>query len=211
VEAQAEPSEVQLRAEVVGGEAAGRARAIVYLHTAQDTGAVAMLAQHDGDLLLRVTRRASAWGLRVPDARIEGAFAAGTAGPRLLYGDARRDRLTVGFVVDGITRERTLWFTPIVGWSMLQGVVGFGSPLALVVSAAWLCTLICPIGWYGGRAPRPALVAAAGVSLVVATWVGLGTSGVAAHSTRIDWALLLAAAGFAWSLSRRWVRRTSGE
>jgi hypothetical protein len=167
-----------------------------------------MLAQHDEALLLRVTRRASAWGLRIPDARIEGAFAAGTAGPRLLMGEARRDRLTVGFVVDGIARERTLRFTPIVGWSMLQGVVGFDSPLALVVSAAWLCTLVCPIGWYAGRAARPALVAAAGVGMVVATWVGLGTSGVAAHSTLSDWALLSAAAGFSWFLSRRWVRRT---
>jgi hypothetical protein len=205
VQASAEPEAVQLRVQVRGRDAAPIVRAIVYVHTAAESSAVVMLAQRENDAVLRVTRRAWDLGLRMPDWRIAGAFAGAPDAERLLVGEARRDRLTVGYMEGDVMRSSTLSLTPSIGWSMLQGVVGHGSPLAVVMLSAWLAVLLLPIGWYAARSARPRATALAGVSLVGIVWLALAANGWSAASAPIEWGLLVLWVGLGLLAGRRWV------
>jgi hypothetical protein len=45
----------------------------------------------------------------------------------------------------------SLAFTPLLGWALIQPLVGTDSPFAWGISACWLLALTLPLGWLYAR------------------------------------------------------------
>lgn len=136
-----------------GRDSATYRRALLYLHTANDSTAEVVIAQRDRAAELLVRRRAWDWGLAFPRLSLPYAFGApGTSDTARITARVRPDRLTL---MSG-DRSAALSLTPGFGWAMLQTVVGVGDPLAPLVESTWLIVLFAPVAWWSARANRPA-------------------------------------------------------
>ncbi len=173
VEASAEPASVRLSAWFRGADAGDRLVPLLFLHTAGDSSAVAFLAQDGQDARLVVTRTAWDWGLAMPSLLLRGAFRArraGEASPMSLRATSTAAALELAGVSTAFEERASLSLTPVLGWAMIQTLVGVDSPLAALFTVGWLAALVAPIGWFAVRGRSP-LMALAGAALVLAATV----------------------------------------
>jgi hypothetical protein len=213
VEASAMPDTLQVALKVSGRDTARYRRSVFYLHEAGDSSWQVVIAQHGDDAELLVRRRASAWGLNVPHARIRAAFATSWSDPEPLQLVARsgRDSLTLEGRRGAWRGRRAVALSPLVGWSMVQSVVDPNTWGALVLQAVWLLALVLPVGWFCAHTRRPWAALGVAVAVVVGSLalapalLGVATVGVA------DGAWLVAGlAGAFWAGRRRTRRGQAG-
>ncbi len=126
---------------------------LLFVHLPNDSSAWLQLAKHGNDVELTVLRRASRWGLTMPSVRVPQAFGGRTV-------DDARPLVVTADVTTSVMRLRTmgayagadsLAFTPLLGWVLIQPLVGTDSPFAWGISACWLLALTLPLGWLYAR------------------------------------------------------------
>jgi hypothetical protein len=146
---------------------------IVFVHAPSDSAPVLQLRSHGDAAELAVTRRAWAWGLALPPARLADAFRGRTpddARPLHLVAHVGRDSLVLSARGPGYEGRAVLALAPTLGWAMIQTVVEPSSALAPIVLCCWLAGLVLPIGWWGARSgggSRWITLAAAGAVAIV--------------------------------------------
>jgi hypothetical protein len=135
---------------------------LLFLHLPNDSSAWLQLAKQGNSAELSVYRRAWGWGLRVPSLRVPNAFANRSIGDMSTLGVyAQVTATTLQLRTDGSTADSvSLALTPLLGWALIQPVIGVQSPLAWAAQMGWLLALLFPVGWLSARAPRRALVLA---------------------------------------------------
>lgn len=130
---------------------------MLFLHAAGDTTPTVMLGQHGLDAELRVARRAAELGLTFPALVLRGAFVSaadsGEALALVVRSDARS--LTLETARGAGAGRVTLLLTPAIGWSLLQTVVPVQSPMASLLSLAWLALLVLPAAWWAASTHKP--------------------------------------------------------
>jgi hypothetical protein len=156
-------------ARVVKGEAPRAVSPIFSVYDA-DESEVLLLGAHGEDLVLRERTRAKAIVLDHPDLRLPGALATFDVGDTLAIGARRvgeRRCLSVGS-----SETCGLGFTPGRTWGLLLYLEGPTEDARRVVDAAWLMTLILPIGAFA-LSPRGLATNAILLAALVASGVAL--------------------------------------
>ena len=169
-EASQEPRVVSAAAMLRGREGGEAFVPIVFVHMPFSTSAIVTLAQHADAAELSVTRRAWDWGLAMPSLTLPGVFAGRTVNdPRVLRlsAVAAPDHLELHARAEHFAGDRTLPLTPTLGWAMIQTLIGFDSPFALVARLGWLAALIFPVGWWAVQTGRRRSAALGGAAVVL--------------------------------------------
>ncbi len=176
---------------------------LLFVHLPGDSSAWLQLAKDGNDVELTVLRRASRWGLTMPSVRVTQAFEGRTvtdARPLVVTADVTtsvmRLRTTGAFAGDD-----SLAFTPLLGWTLIQPLVGTYSPFAWVISAWWLLALTFPLGWLYARCGRP-WIAVAGSASVGGVLHMLPLAFGLAPATNTDMFILAAGAALGYVVSR---------
>jgi hypothetical protein len=160
-----------------------------YVHAPDVRVPALLLGQQGSGAIVRSTLRARRLGLRAPDLFVPDVFSPDARGaddrvrlearvvPGLLSLAAREG--------DGRTRQRHLRLSPALGWTLIQPVVRVDSPIAPMLTVAWLLAWLLPGGYgprprsppVGPRAPSPAWRGLIIIGAVLS--VGAGSSSLA--------------------------------
>ncbi len=178
---------------------------IVYVHAPDVRVPALLLGQQGSGAIVRSTLRARRLGLRAPDLFMPDVFSADARGaddrvrlearvvPGQLSLTAREG--------DGRTRQQHLRLSPALGWTLIQPVLRVDSPMAPLLTVAWLLAWLLPGGYWAARAldrvagrPRRAVAGLAWCLIVVGAVLGAGAWIGSPQATALDVAVSLAAA-----------------
>jgi hypothetical protein len=149
-----------LEVEAVLGTRSARLAPIVSIHDDHQRE-ILILGTEGDDLIFRERTRSLAWGLDLPEYRVEGALRYSRPGDPVAVRAQRRGRTTC-VSVNGAERC-DLGFTLADGWQLtflLPELVPRG--LGVALNATWLASVVLPAGWflYAGRRRASAWLAA---------------------------------------------------
>jgi hypothetical protein len=157
VQATGRPDSLHLAARITGREELRNRKPLLYVHTPDDTSAVAAIVQHGDDAEVLIARRAYDWGLALPSLVIRNAFAGRTLDdtrPLSLEARAMRDRIELTVQASHVPNghaEARLLLPPTLGWAMIQTIVDTESRWAWPFLVCWLFVLLAPVGWWSMR------------------------------------------------------------
>ena len=186
IEGERLPTRFEIGASLQGRDTAWYTRAMVFLHTAQDTLPAVSLSQRGDHLELHIERRGSDWGLYMPYVRLADVLRGRRAVDTTRFhiaGIVSPGQLSLTMQSPGRMMRVSRELPPTIGWTMLQNVIGLTHPLGPFVQLLWLLVLCAPIGWWSGRSPRPLVTMASGAGLLAAGvasaawWIGLPIPG----------------------------------
>lgn len=190
-----EPSAFGVDVFIRGREMEPFAVPMVFLHRRGETSPVLQINSRGDALTMSVSRRATDWGLVLPGVELPAVFSGRRADdPRPVHVWARvtQDSLRLGARGATMTSPdyAALGLVPTLGWSMIQSIVSVDSPLAPVVTIAWLCFLLCPVAYWGCKAGMRWLIG--GVTLVGVTLASTPLTFGTAPVPPSEWATILA-------------------
>lgn len=163
---------------------------LLFVHQHGDSSAWLHIAKLGEDAELSVKRTASRWGLVIPTPVVPDAFrqrAIGESSPVTLTAVVT----SAALVLRHEARADTVRFTPLLGWALIQPVIGVQHTLAGVAAWCWIWFWLFPIGWWSWRSARPRVLFAAFAATTITALQALPTVlGVAALHA-VEWAMVL--------------------
>ena len=205
----------EARVTVVGRDDRHAFVPLLYVHDARDTTPYILLGQFGDDAVLRSPRHGDAFGLRMPQLVVRGAFTTGAAATgvaakidgatRELAAAVTSAQLTVRALQEAQwqsapsvdLREAQLDLTASLGWLIVQPVIGDDETSRTLGTIAWLLLLVAPALFWSGRSGerrvRTGIVVLSGIlGVFLLTPIVFGV----ARLPLWQWSTLLAAATF---------------